>query len=135
MIIEEALFAHLTSDSDVSALVGTRVYPLVAPQDAELPLLVYQRISTPRVRSQSGPSGLAHPRFQITARATSVSQLRDLANKVRIALDGFKGVMGGASGVNVGAIFQDNERDGYGETTMEYSVQMDFIIWHREAIA
>lgn len=135
MIIEEALFFHLTVDPDVSALVGTRVYPLVAPQDADLPLLVYQRISTPRVRSHSGPSGLAYPRFQITARATSVSQLRDLANKVRIALDGFKGVMGGGSGVNVGASFQENERDVYGETTKEYSVQMDFTIWHREATA
>lgn len=133
MMIEEALVAHLLADADVSALIDDRIFPNVAPQDAALPLLVYQRISSPRVRSQSGPSGLAHPRFQIRAKAATYAGARDLANKVRVSLDGFAGTMGGGGGVSVGAAFLDNERDAYEDTLEAHSVPMDFIIWHREA--
>lgn len=133
MVIEEALAAHILADADITALIGDRIYPNVAPQDAELPLLVYQRISSPRVRSQSGPSGLAHPRFQIRAKAASYSEARDLAGKVRVSLDGFAGTMGGGGGVSVGATFLDNERDAYEDALKAHSVPMDFIIWHREA--
>lgn len=135
MNIEEALVAHLTNDGQVSALIGSRVYPLAAPQDAILPLLVYQRISTPREASQSGSSGLAHPRFQLTCRATSYSQVKDLVKAVRISLDCFKGTLGGDGGVSVGAIFLDNEQDDYEEASGEFSELLDFIIWHREATA
>ncbi len=131
MNIEEALYSHLTNDAGVSALVGNRVYPLMAPQDAALPHLVYQRISSPRLRSHGGPSGLAHPRFQITATAGSYSAARSLANAVRASLDGFRGTMGG--GVSVGASFLDNEADGYQDVADTYTVRLDVILWHQEA--
>lgn len=131
MVIEEALQAHLTDDADVAALVGTRVYPLRAEQGAARPYLVYQRISTPRVRSHSGPSGLAYPRFQITAVADSYSAARSLANAVREALDGYSGDMGDAPGIRANA-FVDNDADGWEEASEAYTVRVDVIIWHAE---
>lgn len=41
MSIHSLLFAYLTADPSVGALVGTRIYPVYAPQDAPAPLLVY----------------------------------------------------------------------------------------------
>lgn len=132
MTVEEALYTHLTDDAGVAALVSARVYPLVAPQDVARPYLVYQRISTPRVRSHSGPSGLAHPRFQITAVASTYGSARSLANAVRAALDGYSGAMGDAPGVQT-AGFLDNEAENYLDDIPAYVVRMDFILWHAEA--
>jgi len=126
MVIEEALYSHLAADGGVSALVGNRIYPIEAPQQAALPYLVYQRVSGPRVRSHSGPSGLASPRFQITGAAETYPSLRALMNAVRVALDGFRGTMGG--GVEVGAAFVENELDSE-ETSVS---RLDVVLWHKE---
>lgn len=43
--IEQLFRTHLAGTSAVSSIVGTRIYPMVAPQDAAYPLLTYQAIS------------------------------------------------------------------------------------------
>jgi len=129
-VIEEAVYTHLKTDANVAALVGTRIYPLVAPQDAAYPLLVYQRISTPRVRSHSGPSGLAYPRIQITCAADQYDVTRSLANTVRASMDGFKGLLG--SLVDVGAVFAENEIDEYEDQSKAFTIRLDMVIWHKE---
>lgn len=123
MNIEEQLNYYLAGNTSIAALVADRIYPLVAPQEAALPYLVYQRISTVRERSHSGPSGLAHPRFQITAAAEEYSTLRDLANAVRGALDG---------SALAQAVFVDNEWDGWDEAADAFVSRIDVIIWHEE---
>lgn len=132
MTPEEGLFAFLTADAGVSALVATRVYPNVAAQDASLPYIVYQRISTPRVGSHSGPSGLAHPRFQLTCADDSYSGAKALADSVRSALDGYIGMMGGGSGVGVQATYVKDERDGYDSTSKVQVKRLDVVLWHKE---
>lgn len=123
MNIEERLFYYLTGNPGVAALVTDRVYPLIAPQDAALPYLVYQRISTARERSHSGPSGLAHPRFQVTAVAATYSAVRNLANAVRIALDG---------SALAQAVFVENEMEAWDDSAEAYVCRIDAIIWHEE---
>ena len=132
MVIEEALYAFLAATAGVTALVSTRIYPQVIPQDAVLPAIAYQRISGPRVHSQSGASGLAYPRFQFTCQAATYSAARQVANAVRAALDGYRGTMGGAGGVSVGAAFVANEIDGYSEESGEHTVRLDVVIYHAE---
>ena len=64
--IEEALKGLLVANVGVNAVVAGRVYPVVHPQGASLPAIVYQRISGVRVGQHGAVSGLAHPRFQFT---------------------------------------------------------------------
>lgn len=132
MVIEEALYAHLVGTAGVAALVSTRIYPQTIPQDVALPAIAYQRISGVREYSQSGPSQLAHPRFQLTCQAATYAGAKALANAVRAALSGYKGTMGGVGGVVVGGCFVVNETDGFelpGETQV---VRLDVIVWHEE---
>jgi hypothetical protein len=51
---EAFLFQRLTSQTAVSSLIGSRVYPLIAPQGTPLPLVVYQRTSVERPQSAGG---------------------------------------------------------------------------------
>jgi len=132
-VIEDALVALLRADATVSGLVGSRIYPIVAPAEATLPALVYQRISGPRVMTHDGPSGLAHPRFQFRAVARHYSEAKGLVNALRSALDGYHGT---TSGVTIDEIAIDNEIDAFypsdDEAADSYEILVDFIVWHHE---
>ena len=132
MFIEDALQYHLVNNADVAALIGTRAYPNVIPQDVALPALAYQVISRPGGMAHDGPTGIAWPRFQITAQADTFSEIVDLTNKVRVALDGFTGTMGGAGGVTIEGSFVKDVRDGYEFATERETRRLDVIIWHQE---
>ena len=84
MSIETGLKAKLTAAATTAA---GRVYPKVIPQDADLPAITYQRISSPRVRSHDGPSGLVFGRFQINAWAATWDAAAALAAEIQTALD------------------------------------------------
>jgi hypothetical protein len=127
--IEEALVHKLTTTSTITTLIGTRIYPLVFPAGATMPCLVYQRISTPRIHTHEGASGLAQPRFQLTCWSATYGGAKALANAVREALDGFKGSI---QGVQVGATFIQNELDQREADTKLYSVIQDYTISHQE---
>lgn len=88
MNIEEMLYAILSNDTDVVALVSTRIYPLFVPQDATRPAIAYQQISGPSTYSHNGNSGLQEVRFQLTCEGNTYSQANSVAIAAREALEG-----------------------------------------------
>lgn len=129
MTIEAGLNTHLLADSNVTGLVGARIYPLKAPQDADLPAIAYQKISGPRDETQSGPSGLVEARMQITCLGSTYSEAKSVAEVVRGSIDGFSGTMGS---VSVGACHLDNEIDGWAATFEKPTVRHDYLIWYQD---
>jgi len=130
MVIEEGLHAYLVGHAGLTALVGARVYPLKAPDDAMYPLVVYQRISGPRVYSHDGASGLSHPRFQLTSWGEIYPDAKAVAKQVRLAMSGYSGTMG--DDVAVDACFLVNELDRYDQETKRWGIIQDYMIWHHE---
>lgn len=137
MSIEEAIYYKLTNDTDVAAIVSTRVYPMKLPPNPTYPAITYQRISTARWHNYAGASGRARPRFQIDCwldgsnRAEAYDDARDLATKVRKCLDGFKGDIDTES--DVGGVTLDSERDIWEDLAQVHRVTMDFIFPHFES--
>jgi len=76
-----------------------------------------------------GPSGFAHPRFQVDAWATTYTGAKTLADAIRGALDGYRGT---ASGTRIGSCLIDSERDIYESEIKIYRVSQDYIVWHVE---
>ena len=130
MKIEEALYSYLSSHSGLTNLVGNRIYPMILPQNTALPAVSYQRISAIRERSHEGPSGLAHPRFQFSCWGDTYKQVKDVAEQIRFALDGYKGIM---NEVHIDAIYIEDDRDVYDPKTKIYHIAIDAVIWHEEA--
>jgi len=130
-MIEAAIFSRLTNDAAVSALISSRVYPLILPQNSILPAVTYTRVSGERVRSLSGPSGLALPRFQIDSWAESFSVVKDLAGKIRKSLDGFRG---NVSGVEIKGMSIESDSDLFETINGKdfYRVRADYFISHVE---
>ncbi len=127
-----ALFARLSTDAAVAALVAQRIYPIIAPQEAATPFIVQARSSTQRFTALSGPGGLAQARVEISAWADTFDACRALADAVRLALDGFSG---SAGGVVIRASRLDAERDGRNDeaaSTGLFVAALDFVITYEE---
>jgi hypothetical protein len=75
----------------VSALVGSRIFPILAPQTAALPFIVWRRSGISREHTLSGPMGVPTVSVEMQLLATTYEQARDLADKVRVVLDGYGG--------------------------------------------
>lgn len=77
-----ALHARLTADGDVSALINTRAYPTIVPQNATKPYIRYQVISDDRPEHLGGYDGARVSRVQVDCFAEKFSQTRALAEAV-----------------------------------------------------
>jgi len=132
MAIEADLRTHLVNDSTVNGIVGDRVYPLRLSQGYTLPAISYQRISGDRAKDISGSIGHAQPRIQVDCWTNSYSDLKDLAEAVRKALDRFQGDLGGGSYVQ--HVSLEGETETYEEETEIQRNSLDFVIYHSETL-
>lgn len=134
MLIEEALFSYLSTNAGVSALVSTRIYPMTIPQDKALPAVAYQRVGGLRVLAHDNSAKLAGGRWQFTCQAESYDTAKDVAAAIRAALHGYRGLMGGVSGVQVDGAQAVSEIDGYGMASTVFTVRLDVeLLVYREA--
>ncbi len=129
MTLETALRSYTLADATVTTLAGIRMYPRKLPQNPTLPALVYQRIDTRRQHDLDGPDGLPRPRVQVAAWASSVAAAWELANAVRVRLDGYRGAWGD---VTVGSCLCVGEREIDDPETGRMGVVQDYLIQYRE---
>jgi hypothetical protein len=136
--LEEALYARLSGFAGLTALTGTRIYPMRAPATAGYPHVVYQRISTVRPPAFGVDTGVANPRFQVTSWAATPVSAKTVKEQVRLALERWRGTL---AGVTVQDAYIAGEMDlveeqqsvpDSGEAGV-YGVAIDVMIWHREA--
>ena len=128
--IETAIFKSLTEESSISDIMGTRLYPLIAPQDATLPYMTYQQISGDRDHVLSGPTGFTKNRFQFNCWATTYGGAKRLFEALRIFWDGFSGTVLSRP---IQCSQMENELDSIAkkpgvDVIDRYSKQADFII-------
>lgn len=132
MAIESDLYTHLINDSGVSGIVGDRVYPLRLPQGFTLPAISYQRISGDRAKDLQGSTGHTSPRIQIDCWTKKYSDLKNLAEKVRLSLDRFTGNLGG--GQYVQHVSLEGETENFEDDTEIQRISLDFYISFNETI-
>ena len=124
-MLEEKLYTRLSTDSAVKALVGTRIYPLAAPQDAAMPNIAYQRISGVPAIAHTGTSHMERVRIQMTCMAATYAGVKALAAAVKTSLHGWKSLTD-----EVGCSFIENERDDYSQAFVASVVRLDAILWY-----
>ena len=87
MKIGLAIHYILGHDSDVSALVSARIYPNVAKQTSAFPFIVYQTIGVDPNDTKDGVSTVDGNSFMVLCYSETYTEVADLAQKARIALD------------------------------------------------
>jgi len=127
-MIEAAIRSILINDDTVKDIT-TRCYPVTIPQSPTYPLILYTKITGTRDHHLQGPSGHAHPRFQIEAWSKTYTEAKTLADAIREALDGYSGT---AAGTKIGSCLIESEQDIYESEIEVYRVTSDWFIWHEE---
>jgi hypothetical protein len=125
MQIESILRAILVAAPGVAAIIGTRAYQGRLPREPTFPAVVYQMISRP----QDGLTGIVQTRMQYTCMAESWREAADLADAVRCALHGYRGVRDGA---RIEYIQYAGQHDDYDETTGIYWIPVDMLVTYLE---
>ena len=123
----KAIYSILTSDSDVSAIVGTRVYPQIAAQGAAFPFVVYVLQDTSPSDTKSGVSTLDEVRYDIVVASETYAEVSDLTNKIRTALDRYTGTVAGVVIDSIQFIDLDADNDPGTETfvtSSEYIIRV-----------
>ena len=88
------VFTWLTSQAPVTALVGLRIYPLLAPATAALPYVTYQRIGEAEEAHLTGLSGLTHAVYQFDVWGQTAFQAETALQALKEAMDMYRGDMG-----------------------------------------
>jgi hypothetical protein len=138
-VLEAAVYNILSTTAAITAITSTRIYPLVAPQSADFPRITYQIIVDAPDHVLSGASGLRESRVQIDCWTDDADydMAHTLADKVRVALDTFRGTAGGTGSIWVHQIHLNDQSDGF-EEDIEASergirrVIMDFTVWYKQ---
>ncbi len=118
-ILESALYSALSGDAAIAAVVGSGIYPVIIPQDAAFPAITYTRISGGQQNDLTGYEGTENPRMQIDVWGKTYAAVKDLAAKVRAAMN---------AAITFSAI-QISDQDLYEDDMKIYRVSMDFSVW------
>jgi hypothetical protein len=132
-----AIRTRLLAQSALTALVGTRVYALVIPQQPTLPAIRLQQIGRDEPMHLRGPVTVFRARLQVDAIAYS----KETADAVDAAIDGdglgpdatgLKGWTGeiGSPPFAVKAILPADVREMYHpEELKQYRISRDYFVW------
>ena len=129
---EAAIRSQLIATAEVYELIGTRIFPVLAPLTADLPFLTWRRTSVQRSQSLAGPVGVPTVGLTLDVFAETYESAREIADRCRKALDGWGGTYENTVVSNVSL---DNEADGFaqlvgGDMPPVYTVSQTYsILW------
>ena len=129
------LTIYLKGAALITAITGTRIFPQQLPQGAALPAIVYSIITGDPMHDFDGPIGFRRTDVDITCWADIDLEAEQLADAVRLSLDGYSSTWSGNAVESV----LDNMNDtvdsltsgGQSNTKQNYGVVMDFRFHHR----
>jgi hypothetical protein len=93
-MIGKSIYSILNADATLVSLVGNdaasggiKVYPMIAPQDTQVPFIVYETLSNDPTPSKDGASKVDRLRIQITAFDNDNDNLYAIIERVRVIID------------------------------------------------
>lgn len=131
MDLDTALFQYLTSHQGLLDLLQGRIYPVIAPTQAHFPFMVYQQVGYDGVQHMRGAGALARATYQLDSLGDSQRSVRQVAETVRRALDGYHGLLSQVDVRQIALVSQAVflEDDEGGSQDVYYRVSQDIDIW------
>jgi hypothetical protein len=91
------IFNWLTSHATTQPVIGNRVFPIIAPQKTPYPLIVFRRANSQSPASLGGTVERPVVTLEVKVYDRSYVGALDTAEKVRSALNKFRGTLGGCT--------------------------------------
>ncbi len=131
---EAVLRSALVGSASVAALISTRIYPVVAPASAALPLVTWRRAGITRAHTLSSPMGVPQVSVEYQIYATTYEAARDIADAMRAVLDGYRGTV---DNTTVRQTSLENEVDEFvqlqgSDLPAVYQITQTYDVWWQE---
>jgi hypothetical protein len=131
---ETVLRVALANSTAVTSLVGTRVFPVVAPAEAVYPFVTWRRVAVQRLQTLSIPVGLPRVTLDFSIYGATYDQARQVADAMRTVLDGYGGTV---DNTVVHRASVENETDDFvtltgAELPPSYAITMTVETWWTE---
>ena len=123
--VGKVIYNLLINDATISAACSTRIYPLVAPQEAADPCITYFLERLDAHETKDGASSLNKEVWRVNVFAKTYSQCSDLADAVVTAIDRYSGTNSGVKVSN--SVFVDRN-DLYDNIDRVYQINLEFDI-------
>jgi hypothetical protein len=131
MNLESGVRYVLINDAGVLALVGTRVYSGILPQDPTYPAVTIQPITENDNNALASLPALRWARLQIDSWAETYAEAKDLHDKICVALNG---QTYNPSGVRIGSIVaQTGGQYSYEPSVGVHRRTRDYGFWYDES--
>jgi hypothetical protein len=126
------LVTKLKATSAVTAIVSTRIYPMLRPRDSALPCIVYEVISNSHVNDASGTTTTREMRISLDCIAGTYAGAWALANAVRDNISGWNDTSGDVWHLDSEQDDTETILTGQSEATA-YIVSQDYLVWFDES--
>ena len=131
---EAVLRSALIANATVAGLVGSRIYPVLAPASASLPFVTWRRSGIEREQTLGNPMGVPRVTVEFSIFGTTYNQARELADAMRLVLDGYGGT---ADNTQVRQTALENEVDDFvnlqgSDLPPVYQITQTYDCWWQE---
>lgn len=131
MSLESGIFELVTGVPGVGALIGTRLYPNIVPDDVVHPAGSYQIISRASFKAHDGRAQLARVLVQVNLFGKRYVELNGAIESMEQTLQGFRGEAGGERFDEVQ--FSEGPGDYDEESEYHQAVGELLIVWRQSA--
>jgi len=135
-MLEDALYNILSADTDITNIVSTRIYPVIADEQEVEPYIVYQVISAPRNNTLDGVMDLVRARVQVSCWGSSYYEAVQVKEAVRLALKNYRGTEETSSTVIEYISFEDEgdliDFSAGQDKSKSFGKRLDFYISFKE---
>lgn len=131
---EAVLRSALVGDATLTAAIGTRIYPVIAPASASLPFVTWRRAGIQRSQTLGAPMGVPRLSVEFNIYAATYEAVREVADRMRVVLDGYGGTV---DNVTVRQVSLEQENDDFvalagSEMPPAFQITMVFDVWWQE---
>jgi Protein of unknown function (DUF3168) len=125
-MIGKLIYGRLSTASNITAIIGTNIYPDITPQNVDYPFIVYSIIDSNPVDFKDGQSNLEEIDLQIDVYTQNYDTTQNLANLIRNRLDRFVGTVESIEVQTIKYIRQSSQV--FNAELSVYWVSIDFMI-------
>jgi len=125
-MIGKLIYGRLSTASNITAIIGTNIYPDITPQNVDYPFIVYSIIDSNPVDFKDGQSNLEEIDLQIDVYTQNYDTTQNLANLIRNRLDRFVGTVESVEVQTIKYVRQSSQV--FNAELSVYWVSIDFMI-------
>jgi hypothetical protein len=125
-MIGKLIYGRLSTASNITAIIGTNIYPDITPQNVDYPFIVYSIIDSNPVDFKDGQSNLEEIDLQIDVYTQNYDTTQNLSNLIRNRLDRFVGTLEGVEVQTIKYVRQSSQV--FNAELSVYWVSIDFMI-------